>query len=505
MVFNVLDFGAVGNGTADDTTAITATITAANTAGGGTVVIPQGRYRIPYSLVLEDLNGITLTGENEYASVLAFDNAAKHGIRIRPSAGMVTATTLAADVDEDDTTITVTDTTGAAVGQMVNLLNVPNPGGGAWSSIIRNISGATITLDGRSPVALSAATTTVYLIGSAGPSDVVIEGLGFNSTDPNTPLTTRPSFLCASWTQRTTIQYCRFHGLDVPSGNADAIFVSSSLDTTIQHNHCETIGGINSLGIDIWGSTSTKVLHNRMRNTTVGVCFSKSPLSVVHDNTLIAARDEAGGVIPTRGLKLLDQSNRSKATGNHIENFSTDSNGIFLVDSARCLIADNTINSCGNAAIMLSSNSSDGSWTHHNQIAGNQIHDIVQNNSNSNGIGICLTAGTRGSYEGFNTITDNTIDGCDGNGIVVANQKNTIRGNTIHDYGRSSAMATAYNGAVGVCVPAGTSNLIEGNMIANALRGKAIVSNRAAGGNFIGPNTLPDGDTVSLHTNDICR
>jgi len=45
-VFNVLAYGAAGDGTTDDRAAINAAITACNTAGGGQVYIPAGTYRI---------------------------------------------------------------------------------------------------------------------------------------------------------------------------------------------------------------------------------------------------------------------------------------------------------------------------------------------------------------------------------------------------------------------------------------------------------------------------
>lgn len=44
-VFNVRDFGAVGDGAADDRNAFQAAFDAANAAGGGIVYIPKGRYR----------------------------------------------------------------------------------------------------------------------------------------------------------------------------------------------------------------------------------------------------------------------------------------------------------------------------------------------------------------------------------------------------------------------------------------------------------------------------
>ncbi|MEV6155791.1 glycosyl hydrolase family 28 protein [Nonomuraea sp. NPDC052129] len=44
-VFNVKDYGATGNGSTNDTSAINSAITAANTAGGGTVQFPSGTYK----------------------------------------------------------------------------------------------------------------------------------------------------------------------------------------------------------------------------------------------------------------------------------------------------------------------------------------------------------------------------------------------------------------------------------------------------------------------------
>ena len=53
-VFNVKQYGAVGDGATDDITAIEAAVAAANTAGGGTVYFPAGTYVIAHSTPTED-------------------------------------------------------------------------------------------------------------------------------------------------------------------------------------------------------------------------------------------------------------------------------------------------------------------------------------------------------------------------------------------------------------------------------------------------------------------
>ena len=61
QVFNVRDFGALGTGDVPDTTALQATLDAANTAGGGTVYLPAGDYLINAALTIGD--NTCLTGE----------------------------------------------------------------------------------------------------------------------------------------------------------------------------------------------------------------------------------------------------------------------------------------------------------------------------------------------------------------------------------------------------------------------------------------------------------
>jgi polygalacturonase len=51
--FNVMDFGAVGDGVTDCRKAINKTITDCSNAGGGTVVIPQGRFYVAGSIILK--------------------------------------------------------------------------------------------------------------------------------------------------------------------------------------------------------------------------------------------------------------------------------------------------------------------------------------------------------------------------------------------------------------------------------------------------------------------
>ena len=65
-VFNVKDFGAVGNGVANDTTAVNAAITAAAAVGGGTVFFPAGTYYTPTGFIMS--NYVRYTGAGGYGT-----------------------------------------------------------------------------------------------------------------------------------------------------------------------------------------------------------------------------------------------------------------------------------------------------------------------------------------------------------------------------------------------------------------------------------------------------
>lgn len=78
--FNVLDYGAVGNGTTDDTAAIQACVDAAVAAGGGAVFLPTGTYKITSAISVISRK-ISIFGEGADATVI--EALSCNGINIR--------------------------------------------------------------------------------------------------------------------------------------------------------------------------------------------------------------------------------------------------------------------------------------------------------------------------------------------------------------------------------------------------------------------------------------
>src|SRR3546814_2074557 len=62
---NVLDFGAVGDGVADDLAAFDAALAYAASLGGGRVDVPAGEFRLSGPLVFPDASGLELVGTSK--------------------------------------------------------------------------------------------------------------------------------------------------------------------------------------------------------------------------------------------------------------------------------------------------------------------------------------------------------------------------------------------------------------------------------------------------------
>lgn len=79
------DYGALGNGTNDDTSAIQAAITAIAAAGGGILFVPAGTYKLTAALSLTSANVVSFLGLGPGISVFNQTSTSANGIFYNPS------------------------------------------------------------------------------------------------------------------------------------------------------------------------------------------------------------------------------------------------------------------------------------------------------------------------------------------------------------------------------------------------------------------------------------
>lgn len=77
------DYGAAGNGTTDDTTAIQAAITGVSAAGGGVVYVPAGTYKL--TAALSGPNLVSIIGAGPGVSILNQTSTSANGLTYNPS------------------------------------------------------------------------------------------------------------------------------------------------------------------------------------------------------------------------------------------------------------------------------------------------------------------------------------------------------------------------------------------------------------------------------------
>jgi hypothetical protein len=97
---SVLDFGAVGDGTTDDTVAINNAIIAVNAAGGGTVFFPEGTYLVTdvgNNVAISLLSNVTLNGDGINATIIKLKNNGNAHVINATSVSNVAITNLTVD------------------------------------------------------------------------------------------------------------------------------------------------------------------------------------------------------------------------------------------------------------------------------------------------------------------------------------------------------------------------------------------------------------------------
>lgn len=121
--YNVQSYGAAGNGATNDAAAIQSAIDAAASAGGGTVLFPEGVYKINSPLVVSTSN-IRLVGESGAAidgSGIVASTTLSDKFAIDASGSLAAPVALTANLAKDASVVTVGSTATFVAGDMVRI------------------------------------------------------------------------------------------------------------------------------------------------------------------------------------------------------------------------------------------------------------------------------------------------------------------------------------------------------------------------------------------------
>lgn len=463
---DVRAFGAKGDGSTDDTTALQAAIDAAT--AGTVVFVPAGTYL--YDGITGTVDGVTLRGEGE-ATVLRYTGAGTEGVAFNASYCSVEDMRL----EDNATAIKVVALNyGSATAESylaarrlhvvcTNAASIGIAIDEATHSVVEDCfvtQSGTGTLEEHAGIQISSATAGP-LGGAEGAADCTIRN---NRVEGG-------FFRCISsygTGKRTRLKI-------------ESNTVLSTLTTT-------------GTGIFAYHAAEGQVRGNRVRGANVGIfndTGEDAGFGICSDNTISGCNETAINVEDARGAHI---------SGNVIHDITT--NGIQIGGSCRGLvIANNAISECGSQGLVLDRNVG----TPHTDPIGDIT--IIGNTIRLNGSHGITAKGVRRSLliEG-NIITDNDSDDNGGSGIVLdddtqggSNLNVHIVGNTIGNFSGAGAVGSDGFQENGVLIQPG--GLGVASIVGNLFRGNQTNNIKAQGGAtgtvYIGGNVYHNG------TNDL--
>lgn len=415
-VYNVTGkaYGATGDGTTDDTVAIQATIDAANTAGGGIVYFPSGKY---LSTSLDLYSNVHLIGVD--ATIIG--NFSTINTSLISGYGSISSDyTLTVNVAIGDVTVTVGDTTGLAVGDIIKVTD--NRNGSKYANeygIIKSLTATVITL--HSPLSLPYTTANSAKVNKiSGMENIIIDGLTIKCSD-TASIDQLIDFRRAN---NITIKNVtvRNHRSSLNAVNANTIYFDTVFNATIENNKKFGVGdsSLDSGGfVNVLNCGDVTVTKNRAYNAYFGYVIFGSTHSRISKNVVRSNNQNA-----SRGCKLA-YSYYCWVSKNTI--IGCDS-PVKYEDSGRCIIEDNIIISQGYIGGGNAINCSSQYIT--DKPNANYVYTVIKGNvvNKADGNGIYLDETYQNSQ-----VLNNTLNKIDERAIIVEGPATDISGNRIND------------------------------------------------------------------------
>lgn len=331
-------FGAVGNGSTDDTLALRAAITAAG--ANGALLFPGGKTFL-VSGNLRPLAGQTWWG---------------YGAKLKRAAQVSTATATNITTSGNQT-ITVTSATGLFVGQDVSVFSGASYDPAAHA--ILTIAGNVVTLGTVFSVAFptggTLATAGTIIFGQTSSTKVSILGLEVDGNAAANTLLNKWELMQAIWLagDRSVVRDCYVH-----DGAAEGILVGGVGQVV---DHC-WVENTNGNGIHFSGCTNPRAVGNYVKSCNLGGA------GVGHADGCIIFSSTAGDAIIAENyidtgiacIGSIDSDDNSSViiTGNICKNAATTAIDMILPDlsAGRVLIANNLFYASGPVSIRNTAN-----------------------------------------------------------------------------------------------------------------------------------------------------
>jgi hypothetical protein len=420
-VLTPYDFGAVGNGTTDDTTAFQTAMNAAATAGA-LLNLPPGTYRIRSQLTIP--SGLTMSGPGR----VLLDPASYLDKALRALGSEATAINLTVNAVAGDTTVTVASTAGLSAGQMVlmrsNILSNEFP---QEALVVDSLTGTTVTF--RTPLTAAYATANTGRIVPLTPkTDITIAGVWFDcgaSSDIG-------YLLSLEYVRNARVTDCRFtnHRTITSPGSQAAVLVNSALQCRVDRCMGAPAVGVASGGnLLSFAYGSQLVAHgNESSGYAFGIgAFYATGVSIT-GNVLRGIRSSGNRGVKTSGCYGV------MIAANDIATFDS---GVKDQDSRDVSITGNVIAQCCFDSTGTGINVSNAQATTNeaatHAITGNVVRGML-------GLGILVDVG---SYHAV--VTGNQVEDCQGIGIKANAQHVLIANNYVRNWGLAYVGVNAQN------------------------------------------------------------
>jgi len=419
-VYNVKRYGAIGNGVSNDTTAIQSAIIACAAAGGGTVYLPPGDYKLGAQLNLAAK--VVLAGAGRSTRLLqAFWPGTFQGtIQALGTYTDTNITTLTANASAGDVQLTVSSSTGINVGDYLLL------------GSDRAFSDATLTHDN---VRYRGEIVRV----SSVPDSTHLNIYGF--VQDNYATTDAASVKGITYLDGVGMRDLAIENTDQGNHNSDLVYLLACRNFTFSNVY---LAFSDNVGIHLDHCRDGVIVNTRMRDFTddsangrfgYGVLFNRATENVVVSTCTF---DRLRHSVTTNGADTKRGVPRNivitGCTAQHMTNaaFDTHNQGAAIIFNGchanNCDLAGYQIRSQDTKVIACSASYVNtgiilGEMAHGAEVRDNTIRHVVRKNS-AGGYGVQVSSSTNGIQRAV--IEGNTIDSVARNFIYIQDQAKDI-------------------------------------------------------------------------------